>query len=65
MSLGNDITSIRLDNEIIPRVHHTKFLGIYSDELLEWAYHIDDIRKNIASGLCTINSAKKICPLKT
>jgi len=51
MSLGNGITSFCLDDEIIPHVDHAKVLGIYTDELVEWVYYIDHIRKEIVSGI--------------
>ena len=58
-SLINDVSSIRIGDEIIPRVNHAKFLGIYIDELLEWGYHIDHIIKKIANGIYAINAAKR------
>ena len=60
----NDITSIRLGDEIIPRVDHAKFLGIYIDELLEWGYHIYHIRKKLPVVYMQSILRKDICPVE-
>ncbi len=55
-----EINSICLGNEVIERVDHAKFLGIYIDDGLEWDQHIDYVAKQIASGSYAINATKRI-----
>jgi len=40
-------TSIKLNNQILEKVEHTKFLGIIIDQLSTWKNHIDFIAKKI------------------
>ncbi len=55
-----EINSICLGNEVIERVDHAKFLGIYIDDGLEWDQHIHYVAKKIASGSYAINATKRI-----
>ena len=41
---------IRIDNQIIKRVGHTKSLGLTSDDHLSWCKHIDEICKKVSSA---------------
>ena len=57
--LTDQVTSIRMGNETIPRVDHAKFLGVFIDDQLQWGYHIDYISKKITSGVYAINAVKR------
>ena len=51
-ALTDQVTSIRVGNETIPRVDHAKFLGVFiDDQLLQGGYHIDKISKKITSSV--------------
>ena len=43
-----DNFQIKMNNKVIERVHHTKFLGVVIDEKLSWTDHIHTIRKKVA-----------------
>ena len=40
-----------IKDELIKRVHHTKFLGVYIDEKLNWKYHINCIATKLAKSV--------------
>ena len=42
---------IRIDDQIIKRVDHTKSLGLTIDDHLSWCKHIDEICKKVSSAI--------------
>ena len=52
------IRTYGVDLSQLERVSHTKFLGLYIDEYLQWNHHISHCANKISSGLYAINSAK-------
>ena len=54
-----------LDNEQLERVSHTKFLGLYIDEYLEWNHRISHCTNKKSSWLYEINSAEHILSKET
>ena len=42
----------------------TKSLGVYVDENLSWSVHIDNIAKNIASGICIVKRSSRFATLE-
>ena len=44
----NQTLSIEINNQKIPKVKCTKFLGLYIDDELSWKYHIDQITTKIS-----------------
>ena len=42
---------VRLNNDVIPRVDYTKFLGVFIDEKLTWKPHINYIQNKIAKNI--------------
>ena len=38
-----NITTLKVDNESIPRTNHVKYIGLYLDEELNWAHHIKEL----------------------
>jgi len=53
---------IILDNTLLERVHHTKFLGVIIDECLTWKEHIDCVSKTISRNIGVINKLKYFIP---
>ena len=47
-SIKNDMPPLLLENQIIERVHHIKFLGVHIDKNLNWSYHINDVCMKLA-----------------
>ncbi len=54
--------NIVLNNTILERVNKTKFLGVTIDENIIWKSHIDNISKNISTGIGVINKLKHFVP---
>lgn len=55
--------NITLDNIILKRESHNKFLGIYLDEQLKWDVHIGHVKRKMSSGLYALNSLKHCLPM--
>ena len=58
-----DVLDIKIDGYMIDRVTHTKFLGVFIDEKLNWKKHISYISGKISRGLGIIVKARKKLPL--
>ena len=52
--------TLKIDDENLDQVTHTKFLGLLLDQHLCWDQHIQYCAKKISSGLYALNSAKHI-----
>ena len=52
-TLNFDMPPITIDNKEIQRVSHTKFLGLYIDEHLNWSHHINAVYLKV-SKLCGV-----------
>jgi hypothetical protein len=52
-----------LDGAQIVRVEHTKFLGIFVDEKLNWQKHVTHVSQKISSSIGLLSRARKILPL--
>ena len=52
--------TLKIDDENLDQVTHTKFLGLLLDQHLCWDQHIQYCAKKISSGLYALNSAKNI-----
>ena len=50
-SVQCDDVEIKIDDQIIKRVDHTKPLGITIDARLSWSKHVEDICKNVSSAI--------------
>ena len=46
-----DHVEVKLNNNIIPRVETTKFLGVIVDSRLTWTYHINEIENKISKSI--------------
>ena len=65
---GKTNLELKIDDEVLDRVSHTKFLGIYIDEKLQWDYHINYCKKKVSSGIYAMNACKHLllpCHLRT
>ena len=51
--------NIRIEDEIINRVEHTKFLGVTLDTDLTWKLHIAQITKKIAKSVGVLTLARQ------
>ena len=57
--------SIKISNQEITQVDHTKFLGVIIDDKLNWSYHIKAIKNKIAKGIGVIFKARRYLNQKT
>lgn len=57
--------SIKISNEEIKKVDHTKFLGVIIDEKLIWSHHLNCIKRKAAKGVGVMCKAKKFLNEKT
>ena len=55
-----DYQKICIDNNEIKEVEHTKFLGVYIDNKLNWKKHISYISGKISRGIGIILKARKV-----
>ena len=51
-----------INNTVIKRVTHAKFLGVIIDEKLSWDQHIKDLKRKLYYALSTINRIKQNIP---
>ena len=47
----NHCINLNIEGKIIKRVDHAKSLGLYIDKNLSWSKHIEEISKQISSGI--------------
>ena len=50
---------IRIDEQIVERVDHTKSLGVIIDDHLSWCKHVEEICKKVSSA---IGALKRVRP---
>ena len=54
--------NVSLDNTVLERVEHTKFLGVLVDDCLTWKKYIDCVPKTIARNIGVMNKLKHFIP---
>ena len=54
--------NVILDNTVLDRVSHTKFLGVLIDENLTWKYYIDCVSKTLSRNIGIMNKLKYFVP---
>ena len=59
---NNDYVEININGSEIKQVNFTKCLGIYIDEHLSWAQHIDYLSKKIARNIGILSKLKHFLP---
>ena len=60
---NTDNLKININGNEIKQVNFTKFLGIYIDEHLSWAQHIDYLSKKIARNVGILSKLKHFLPM--
>ena len=59
--LSNDCkneSALKVGEIYIPRTRHTKFLGVYLDEHLNWKYHANQVHNKIQHNKQMLNLSK-------
>ena len=59
LSVQCDDVEIKIDDQIIKRVDHTKSLGLTIDAHFSWSKHVEEICKNVSSA---IGAHKRVRP---
>ena len=57
--------NIKISEQTIDQVDHTKFLGVVIDDKLNWYHHLRSIKNKMAKGIGVICKAKRLLPEKT
>ena len=60
--IGSVTLNIRIDGCKVGKVRHTKFLGVYIDEKLNWKKHISHINGKISRGMGILRKVRKVLP---
>jgi hypothetical protein len=56
----DDNLYIKIDNKLIDRVAHTKFLGVYIDDKLNWKQHINFISGKVSRCIGMLIKSRKV-----
>ena len=59
-NISNENNKIHIAGETINRERHTKFLGLYIDDKLNWDRHLMFTKKKLSSSLYVLNSVKHL-----
>ena len=62
--LSHDII-LQINDEPVPRVKFTNFLGLIIDDQLHWNQHITSVSSKISMNIGILNKVKSILPLNT
>ena len=54
LSVQSDDVEIRIDDQVIKRVDHTKSLGLTIDAHLSWGKHVEEICKKTSSAISAL-----------
>ena len=52
--------TIHFEYTALPRVHNTKFLGIWIDDQLNWKCHLTHLQLKLKSNLCLLRKSKNL-----
>ena len=58
LSVQNEDVEIRIDDQIIKRVGHTKCLGVTIDAHLTWCRHVEEISRKVSSAIGAIKRVR-------
>ena len=53
------LPELRINNEIIKRKYHVKFLGVFIDDTLSWKKHINMVEEKMSKNIGVISRARK------
>ena len=65
LSAQCDDVEIRIDDQIIKRVDHTKSLGLTIDAQLSWGKHIEEICKKVSSAIGALKNVQPFISKET
>ena len=65
LSVQNEDVEIRIDDQIIKRVGHTKSLGVTIDAHLTWCRHVKEISKKVSSAIGALKRVRPFIPKET
>ena len=65
LSVQCDDLEIRIDDQIIKRVDHTKSLGLTIDDRLSWCKHVDEICKKVSSAIGVLKRVRPFISKET
>ena len=58
-------TKLSIDDEVVPMINETKYLGTQIDKTLSWKEHINVIASKISRGIGMLRYAQRYVPLST
>lgn len=53
---------LRFQNNLIDRVENHKFIGVWFNQHMNWAHHVNKIRNEISKSIGLLSSAKRLLP---
>ena len=59
----NNNSELFIDNNVITKVHSSKFLGIIIDDKLKWQEHINAVANKVSKSLGVIYKMRTALPL--
>ena len=65
LSVQNEDVEIRIDDQIIKQVEHTKSLGVTIDAQLTWCKHVEEIGKKVSSAISALKRVRPFIPKET
>ena len=65
LSVQNEDVEIRIDDQIIKRVEHTKSLGVTIDAHLTWCRHVEEISSKVFSAIGAFKRVRPFIPKET
>ena len=57
--------NLKINDETIPRVNSTNFLGLIIDHKLNWDPHINHVSKKVSMAIGILNKVKSFLPTHT
>ena len=62
LSVQSEDVVIRLEDQIINQVEHTKYLGVTKDAQLTWCKHVEEICKKVSSAISALKLVRSFIP---
>ena len=60
--VGNELSNLVLNNEVIKKVEKIKYLGINIDESLNWKEQYKTVKNKLKGGISSLRKLKDILP---
>ena len=61
----NEISTVKINNQILNKVKYTKCLGVIIDVYLNWAEHSNTVKTKISRGIGIICKARRVLKTST